>query len=242
MLKILLDSRETQLISILNDRDLDKYTNLIIYQIQQLDIGDIHICFEDKCFIIERKSLNDLLSSIKDGRYHEQKSRLLSSSNEITYIIEGDDIVSSINQRNQNILSSVYIHSLYRDNIKVVFTKDINQTATFILTLCTKILDKPKYFLEKKETPDYIDTIKIKTKKIQNITPENCYIMQLGQIPSISVKVAKNIQMKYPKMRDLISALNESQNKIELLCEIDLIGKDKANKILQYLDYIDDKN
>lgn len=63
--------------------------------------------------------------------------------------------------------------------------------------------------------------------------------MQLGQIPSISVKVAKNIQQKYPKMKDLIYALSEAQNKIELLCEIDLIGKDKAKKILQYFDYTD---
>ena len=45
----------------------------------QLDIGDI-ILYKNKTPIlfIERKTLADLYSSVKDGRWREQKARLLS--------------------------------------------------------------------------------------------------------------------------------------------------------------------
>ena len=175
-MRVILDSREVQLTKILYERDLDKYSEKIELKKEQLDIGDIHICYEDKVFVIERKSLADLISSVKDGRYHEQKTRLLASGHDITYVIEGDDIVSSSNQRFQNILSSVYIHSLYRDNIKVIFTKDTSGTATYILTLCTKIIDNPKHFTEKKELSDYIDCVKIKTKKSHKVC-DKCTIV-----------------------------------------------------------------
>ena len=43
--------------------------------------------------IIERKSLSDLIASIKDGRYNEQSYRLIHSSglyrHHIVYLIEG---------------------------------------------------------------------------------------------------------------------------------------------------------
>lgn len=243
MLQVLIDSRETLLSKIIYDRGLDKYEGKIKIDIQQLDIGDVHICNDDKTFVIERKTISDLLSSIKDGRYHEQKSRLLASGFDITYVIEGDDIISSSNLKNQNLLSSIYLHTMYRDNIKVIFTKNTDSTATFILTLCTKIIDNPSHFIEpiEKIQKDYIDCVKIKTKKSQNITPNNCFMMQLGQIPSISSKIAMNIQSNYKNMRELIKALDDANDKIELLCKIDLIGKDKAKRILQYFDYIDDK-
>ena len=46
-----------------------------------------------KLLIIERKSLNDLASSIKDGRYAEQSFRLSNiehHNHNIVYLIEGD--------------------------------------------------------------------------------------------------------------------------------------------------------
>lgn len=238
MINVLLDTRETKLIDYLKERELDKYSGKISFDIKSLDIGDIHICFNNKLFIIERKTVKDLISSIKDGRYKEQKSRLLASGHDITYIIEGDDICSSHDEKNRHILSSIYINTLYRDNIKIIFTKNIMDTTTFILTFCTKIIDNPHNFTEvKNEINEYVDVMKIKTKKIENITPEVCYIMQLAQIPSISSKIAKNIQSIYPTMKELLLSLQESKDKINLLCKIDNIGKEKASKILQYLSF-----
>ena len=109
-LKIIIDSREIQLYNILIERDLDKYS--IYISKEQLELGDIRIISDNIDFIYERKTMNDLLSSIKDGRYKEQKHRLLSNHKNINYIIEGSDIISSNNHHSQSILTSVYYHSM----------------------------------------------------------------------------------------------------------------------------------
>ena len=147
MLKIIIDSRETNLYNNIIERDLDKYVDKITIIKQQLEIGDIHIEYDDLIYVYERKTVNDLLSSVKDSRYKEQKSRLLSNYKNINYIIEGSDIIASNNLHNQNLLTSIYFNSTYRDNIKIFFTKNINDKITFLLMLSTKIIDKPHNFI-----------------------------------------------------------------------------------------------
>jgi ERCC4-type nuclease len=243
MIRLIVDSRETQLLSLLQGRCLDKYIGKINIEMQQLEIGDIHIIFDDntiqRTWIIERKTVQDLMASIKDGRYKEQKMRLLSSGCDVTYVIEGDDVLCSRYERYQNTLSGAYLHTMYRDNIRVIYTKNVNDTCTFLLTLCAKIIDRPEAFIpaqgEAQPTEDYINCVKVKTKKIDNITPENCYLMQLAQIPTISVVIAKKIQEMYPTMKALLVALEQADDKIGMLYKIDKIGKEKAAKILQYM-------
>jgi len=235
MLTLTLDSRETKLIKDIKERDLDKYAQTIKIETKQLDIADISISSNEKTLLIERKTVSDLLSSIKDGRYKEQKTRLLSSGYDVTYIIEGDDILSNLNQRNQEILSSIYIFSMYRDKIHLIFTRNITDTATFILTLCTKMIDKADKFISNDNQVSYVDCIKM--KKSSNVTPEVCFIMQLSQIPSISSTIAQNIQKHFPTMRKFINVLDNTQDKVSLLCKIDKIGKEKAFKILEYFNY-----
>ena len=238
MLKIIIDSRETNLFNNIIERDLDKYVDKITIIKQQLEIGDIHIQMDDLIYVYERKTINDLLSSVKDSRYKEQKSRLLSNYKNVNYIIEGSDIIASNNIHNQNLLTSIYFNSTYRDNIKIFFTKNINDTITFLLMLSTKIIDKPHNFIlneTQKTEPDYIDICKIKSKKSDNIDKETCYLLQLSQIPNISKQIAKNIKDVYPTMKILINTLATSENPNELLMKIPNIGKQKANKIIEYL-------
>lgn len=238
MINLVLDSREASLISCIKRRGLDKYANHIIIDTKSLDIGDITISSDTKTWTFERKTINDLLSSVKDGRYKEQKARLLANCDSITYIIEGDDILSNKNGRNQDLLSSIYMYTMYRDNIHLVFTRSTEDTATFILTMCAKLVDNPQKFhmtIDAKSSTSYIDCIKI--KKMDNVTPDNCFIMQLSQIPTISKTIARYIQNKYPTFREFIQAIDESDEKVDLLCKIEKIGKEKANKILQFLHY-----
>jgi len=241
MINIKIDNRENNLFSILKDRDLDIYNDKINIIKEQLDIGDIHISFSfndiSYLYIYERKTYNDLLSSIKDGRYKEQKIRLKNSNaNSINYIIEGDNITSTKNKNNQKIITSSYIHMLYRDNINVLFTLNIDDTATFLLLLVTKIIDKPENFISNNNLNcEYIDICKIKTQKNKNIDKNTCYLLQLSQIPSISKEISKNISNVYPSLVSLITALNNTNDKINLLMKIDKIGKTKAQTIIDYL-------
>lgn len=241
-ISIIIDTRETELYNEIIERDLDKYENNILINKENLDLGDIHIKCEELLLIFERKTTHDLVSSIKDGRYKEQKVRLLSNVNninQITYIIEGDNIISSVSyNRNKSILLGAYLHTLFRDNIRVLFTNNIPETATLILTIATKIIDNPEKFVSNIINTDYTDCVKLKQKKIDNIDPCTCYIMQLSQIPHISNVLAKNIATHFPTMKVLIDSLiacNSDEERVKLLCSVEKIGKEKAKNIIKYL-------
>jgi ERCC4-type nuclease len=145
---------------------------------------------------------------------------------------------------------------MFRDNIRILFTKNTSETATLILSISTKMIDNPKKFINKSLmnldsdlssqnvntegsstiiTSVYTDFIKLKKNKIDNIDINTCYIMQLSQIPHISNVIAKNIAKKYPTMIELITKINNSEDKIKELCTIDGIGKEKAAIITKYL-------
>ncbi len=243
-IRLTIDNRETNLYGQIKERDLDIYKDEIEIIKEQLDIGDIHISFhynnKDYLFIYERKTINDLISSIKDGRYKEQKNRLLANSFNNNYIIEGDTITSNKNFKNQKTLTSVYLNSIYRDKINVFFTTNIDDTATFLLLLVSKIIEKPENYLNEnnKISQDYIDVCKIKSQKNKNIDKDTCYLLQLSQIPNISKEIAKKIKEIYPTMSSLIKALEEQsdeKSKISLLTKIDKIGNQKAILIIDYL-------
>jgi endonuclease III-like uncharacterized protein len=59
--------------------------------------------------------------------------------------------------------------------------------------------------------------------------------MQLSQIPHISNVIAKNISKIYPNMIELITKLNDCEDKNKELCKIDGVGKEKASIIIKYL-------
>ena len=64
-MNIIIDNRENDLIKLLNK---NKYN----FTTSNLDVGDIQYKNDDKIiYIIERKTVNDLGASIKDGRYKD---------------------------------------------------------------------------------------------------------------------------------------------------------------------------
>jgi ERCC4-type nuclease len=242
-LLITIDIRETSLYNDIIDRDLDIYNNRIQINSENLLLGDIHIIYKNITHIFERKTLQDLQASILDGRYKEQKARLLSNISQkyITYIIEGDNILSlNSYEKNKSMIQSAYLHTLFRDNIRIIYTKNYEETTTLILLIATKILDKPEKFLYEEYTSDkcYTDFIKLKKKKIDNIDTKSCFIMQLSQIPMISNVIAKNIYSKYLSMGNLVKSLDVFETielKIKELCKIDGVGKEKASLIVKFI-------
>lgn len=240
---ITVDARETSLYKDIIDRDLDNYKEKIQIISENLMLGDIHITYKTLNYIFERKTLQDLQASILDGRYKEQKARLLSNTSQkyITYIIEGDTILSPTTyERYKSMIQGAYLHTMFRDNIRILYTKNIVDTVSLILLISTKIIDNPGKFLHDEYTADkcYTDFVKLKKKKIDNIDVKSCFIMQLSQIPMISNIIAKNIYSKYTSMSVLIKALDvleTPEQKIKELCKVDGVGKEKALHIVKYL-------
>ena len=127
----------------------------IFFDIKQLDIGDAIIYFDEtdllnpnKQIIFERKSLGDLIASIKDGRYKEQSFRLDQypvHNHNIYYIIEGDIDKFVKNPRNskvpsikQTIYSTIFTISYYK-GFSLIVSKDIEETATYIFRFLDKL-------------------------------------------------------------------------------------------------------
>ena len=92
-----------------------------------------------KFFIIERKTLADLSSSIKDSRFREQKSRLLSvyPPERIIYIIE--NCRKSKHNLSDKILRSAIINLSLKHRITVIHSKDIQETAEIIKSIEEKL-------------------------------------------------------------------------------------------------------
>lgn len=219
---ILVDTREKQLISELNVVKCD-------FTIQQLDVGDVQIKNEYSCVVIERKTITDMLSSIKDGRYKEQKTRLMSCNNICMYIVEHDTILCKDKR-----LSGAYINTMLRDRIPICFTNGVCETVSLITSIFLKMVDKPNRFVQD-TLQTYANYLQPKARKISNITPDVCFVNQLSQIPRISTKTAQKIAEHHPNMRDLILTLNGWENPQAYLETFDGIGAGYAKIIVEYL-------
>ena len=119
-----------------------------------LPLGDIIIYDDnddnDEKLIIERKCLNDLLASIKDGRYEEQSYRLngLNHPNHnFYYLIEGD--VNKANRFKDNNIEKLTLYSAmfslnYYKGFSVMRTLSMEETAIFICNTANKLSKSEK--------------------------------------------------------------------------------------------------
>ncbi len=259
-IEIKIDTREPALQALLqtyhHNTDTTKQADITIC-IEPLDIGDVHIISGNQTIMIERKTCTDLAASIKDNRYKEQKMRLLASGTKprhIIYVLEGvptqHSLLSSdfpIHGLKPSVLSGMMVYTMLRDGIHVLPVHNTQETAAWIWTITLKSLANPEKIFGGTEqghpdegtntnTSSYLHSVKV--KKIDNVTPYNCYIMQLCQIPNISVTTATEIVKKYPTMYALLSALSGStdyESRVKLLTDIPMIGKKKAQVVVSYL-------
>ena len=215
-----------------------------------LDVGDIIIEKDNKPLLVfERKTITDLSSSICDGRYKEQKTRLLSNILEkkrIYYIIEGDLCKTKVTVKGgTNTLQSSVVTALLRDGIRVYKTASIKETILFIEKMYQKYIENyEEYEDDKKEEKnisetDYVGTIKIKKK--DNINPKVWYLSSLISIPQLTDKIADAIVGIYPSFLLLINAYNnlltktEKQKMLENITYTSLNGK--VRRVGPYLSF-----
>jgi crossover junction endonuclease MUS81 len=162
---IKVDNREQEL--------LKQIQNLVLFipafkqlkvETAALALGDIIIYDDnDEKLIIERKCLNDLLASIKDGRYEEQSYRLngLNHPNHnIYYLIEGD--VNKANRFKDNNIEKLTLYSAmfslnYYKGFSVMRTLSMEETAIFICNTANKLSksDKKSYY----ENKPHVNTV-----------------------------------------------------------------------------------
>jgi ERCC4-type nuclease len=246
MTKIILDERETGLFSACTSLlSTNTNANNSLLEKRVLSLGDIVIESDDNILlIIERKSLSDLLASIKDGRYEEQSHRLIHASeiptHNIIYVIEGMFSQLRSPQDKKIVLSAITSLNFFK-GFSVIRTCSVTETAELIINMADKIerdLKKGKSpaFSQKKEAKEEEEETKkkycevVKKVKKENITKENMGEIILCQIPGISsitaIAIMKYVDNSLIKLIDILKTSPE-----ELLQNIKLKLGEKERKI-----------
>ena len=236
-MRIRVDNREQELLKHIRELivNIPLFKDLEV-QVENLPLGDIIISnnVEDKLFI-ERKSINDLAASIKDGRYEEQSYRLngLNHPNHnIIYLIEGD--INRVNRFKDNKMEKLTLYSSifslnYYKGFSVIRSFSIDESAIFICNTANKLrkgetenkqpyyqnnmkptLEENEESCDKQNEKDYVSVVK-KNKK-DNITPNNISEIMLCQIPGVSSVTAAAIMSKFNTFSNLILQIQENEN------------------------------
>jgi ERCC4-type nuclease len=226
---IKIDIREKDLISEINKIVLfvPLFKKLKVVS-ENLPLGDIILANDNgnekgngkEEVIIERKTVSDLLASIKDGRYEEQSYRLNGSSchnHNIIYLIEGDvNKVNRFKESSHDILTSYSaMFSLnYFKGFSVFRSFNLNETAIIICNMAYKLekgyaSGKPAYYQNKHH-------------KTNNETNN-----------AADINIIANDDINKDINNDMNKDINNDMNKDVNMNKDDEIGSDSENQQLQ---------
>ena len=224
------------------------YCNIV-----NLTLGDIVIKYQNNIvLVIERKSVEDLAASIRDGRHKEQKYRLMNSEIElknIIFLVEGELKDMKYGKVDKKTLQGSIINTMFRDGINIYRTQNIDETIYFIERTIDKIIKDKKCISNlvqeiKEPKLDYLDT-KVLSKK-NCMTPEVYNQLVLLQIPGVSKIFVESILEKYTSIKKIIQEyqnLETEKEKENLLTDLELKGKKRkvgkvvSKRIYQFLNF-----
>lgn len=221
---LILDSREIQMRSNRNyiqDRLSSKGIN---FSTRSLDLGDVIWVARKKGstqqsdelfldYIVERKRLDDLVTSIKDGRFTEQKGRLKrSGAKKVIYVVEEYNREDAANfglQAIQTAMSSTQII----DRIFLKRTNNIDETIDYLVAL-TKMLER--IYKDKRLYPipehivtsqNYLELRKEYKEKFEN--DDSAYLISYPVFNQINSKNGStNLHEMYLRMLMCIKGVN----------------------------------
>jgi len=238
MNKIIIDNRENAIFP---------YLSSLPYTKENLILGDYLISYKDgKNLCIERKTWKDLWSSILDGRFREQRSRLLewkNNDNFVIYLIEGQL------EENQDTCRKTVHRLVLVYHFAVWFSENIEDSAKYLKWLC----DQNTLFKESSPLQDQISKLSssIVKKKKDVQTPHHYLIAFLQSISGISFDIATQIiHDGNHDLKSFISFYSQTEG-LALLAEKTYktktdknrkLGKEKAKRILEMIGILNSTN
>ena len=234
-----IDYREHKLIDNVSrylDKKKDKY-DYLTFEKCNLDIGDIIIEYKDikkelvSYFIIERKTITDMISSIKDGRYKEQKSRICAHVDNLNkkdklchffYLLEGFEEKYRNKSSDEKMLFGSWISMQFRDNINCVRLVNEAETLVFLFRLIERCKNK---------ISDFFDIFKKKNIKKVSLHCKSNNIKQNSDI--IISKIDSNSKNNLD---------NNSKNNINNNSENNLSDNSLDNKLSNNNKYINNES
>ncbi|XP_055918169.1 crossover junction endonuclease MUS81 [Eupeodes corollae] len=213
----------------------------IPHEVRRLTIGDFTwICRDERGrelvlpYIVERKRMDDFASSIRDGRFHEQKFRLKSSKiQNLIYLIENYGNNEHVGLPVPTLLQSA-VNTQVHGDFQIKYTNNHWESILYLKAMTNSLIrhykDKLLISTAKEDiqpcTPydSTVGLLKFKdfyddSSRNSGLTVRDVFIKQLLQLRTLSLDRAMAIVSKYPTPRSLLLAydLCSTQDEAELL-------------------------
>jgi ERCC4-type nuclease len=134
-------------------------------------------------YVVERKKADDLLSSIFDGRYKEQKYRLRNSGfGNVYYLFEGH--LTGANATSEREVSSALLKTRVKDGFKVVRVQSITESVKF-LTFMTESITQQLSSCATVKTLGTMEEFAANNGKSCNLTVEQIFGLSLKTVPGV---------------------------------------------------------
>ena len=197
-----IDQRELQLIDELGKMEVP-------FEVRNMDAGDARILHgETVVCVIERKTLADLDQSIKDGRYRDQKKRMLETypRSSVIYIIEGSAFSASASgshgfgrfQPDHDRTRGAILNSMLRDDLKVYCVENARDTAVFLREALKRVAADPGKYTGTGGGIERVSTTTIPChKRNSQMTPETFAEQALTLVPGVSSAIAARVVEAY---------------------------------------------
>lgn len=183
-------------------------------QMKTLDVGD-YVVGE---LAVERKSVQDFISSLYGGRLFEQAQRILRSYRDYVLVVEGDIQEMLADLKNPKVYWGTLSALAINFGFKVLFTLDSEQTADLLQVLASKFHRRG------------VGVAPVLVKKPRRGTTREWQLSVIESLPTIGPKLAEKLLKSFGSVRNIFQA-----SRVELAVKGG-IGSARAGKIQQLLD------
>lgn len=213
-MSLLVDYRETELIECLQRRGVP-------HRVEPLPVGDIWIGVpsdpkEQKDqdqkeptggLVMERKRITDFEASFLDGRYREQRGRILSFCQPLgaqpVYLLEGA-WTSLTGRITKKAMIKLLNRLTLRYQLPLLHTHSVEETAEWVECLLEQWTEDPTALKRTQELVKVSDGLHVQKK--QNASDPKAFLMAcLAQCSGVSVKMAESLVGSYPTLTQIMS-------------------------------------
>ncbi len=188
-----------------------------ITKIKQLEVGDFVITDD---IVFERKTIEDFLESILDGRLFNQLNKMASNYSSPLILVEGNQQeLFSLRNIHRNAIIGTLTSIALNYRVPVIFTKDAKETAEFI------------FVTAKREQLKSGSDIRLRVgRKGLTISEQQRFIIE--SLPTVGPQLAISLLEKFGSIKNIANATEKE------LQEIENLGPKKARQIIKVMDAI----
>ncbi len=192
-----------------------------VIKVKQLEVGDFVLSDQ---VVVERKTVEDFLLSLIDGRLFNQLTMMSSNYDSPLIILEGDqDELYTTRNIHENAIKAALASIALNYRIPILYTHNVEETAKLV------------YLIAKREQLSSEKEIKLRVgRKGLTVQEQQQYIME--GFPLVGPGLAKALLKKFGSIRPIVNAT------VKELQEVEKMGPKKAKKILEILNAYYEEN